>query len=61
MNAALKAQLQFIKQKFDFTSNVNVLNTDDFRTLVTSNDMVSFIYFTSLIILGELNCERIRY
>eukprot|EP00347_Sterkiella_histriomuscorum_P012977 403366488 len=41
MNAALKAQLQFIQTKFDYTSNVNVLNTDDFKTLVTSNDMVN--------------------
>ena len=41
MNAALKAKLQFIQTKFDFTSNVNLLNTDDFKTLVTSNDMVN--------------------
>lgn len=41
MNAALKAKLQFIQTKFDFTSNVNVLNTDDFKTLVTSNDQVN--------------------
>lgn len=43
MNAALKAKLHFIQNKFDFTSNVNVLNTDDFKTLVTSNDMVRVI------------------
>ena len=42
MNAALKAKLQFIQTKYDFTSNVNILNTDDFKSLVTSNDMVSF-------------------
>ena len=43
MNAALKAKLSFIQNKYDFTSNVNVLNTDDFKTLVTSNDMVRII------------------
>lgn len=41
MNAALKAKLQFIQTKYDFTSNVNILNTDDFKSLVTSNDMVN--------------------
>ncbi len=41
MNAALKAKLTFIQTKYDFTSNVNVLNTDDFKSLVTSNDMVN--------------------
>ncbi len=43
MNAALRAKLEFIKSKYDFTTNVNVLNSDDFKTLMTSNDMVSFI------------------
>jgi hypothetical protein len=46
MNAALKAKLEFIQSKYDFTTNVNVLHTEDFRSLMTSNDMVS-------------NCERI--
>ena len=41
LNASLKAQLKFIQTKFDFTTNVNLLNTDDFKTLVTSNDMVN--------------------
>lgn len=40
MNAALRAKLDFIQSKYDFTTNVNVLNSDDFRTLMTSNDMV---------------------
>lgn len=31
MNAALTAKLEFITTKFDFTSNVKVLNTDDFK------------------------------
>ena len=58
MNAALKAKLQFIQNKFDFTSNVNLLNTDDFKTLVTSNDMVSSKKsLTSFI--GQHDSERI--
>lgn len=42
-NAALKAKLEFIKTKFDFTTNVNILNSEDFKNLVTSNEMVSII------------------
>lgn len=41
MNAALIAKLHFIQTKFDMSSNVNVLNTDDFKSLMTSNNMVS--------------------
>ena len=41
MNAALKAKLTFIQTKYDFTSNVSVLNSDDFKSLMTSNDMVN--------------------
>jgi len=40
MNAALKAKLEFIQSKFDFTSNVHVLNTEDFKQLMMSNDYV---------------------
>lgn len=40
MNAALRAKLEFIESKYDFTTNVNVLNSDDFKTLMNSNDMV---------------------
>lgn len=43
MNAALKAKLEFIQSKYDFTTNVNMLNSDDFRTLMTSNDMVRIL------------------
>ena len=45
MNAALKAKLEFIQSKYDFTTNVNVLQTDDFKTLMTSNDMVRIIFY----------------
>ncbi len=45
INAALKAKLQFIQSKYDFTTNVNHLSTDDFKTLMTSNDMVIIDYF----------------
>jgi hypothetical protein len=41
MNAALKAKLEFIQSKYDFTTNVNILQSDDFKQLMTSNDMVS--------------------
>jgi len=40
-NAALKAKLEFIKSKYDFTSNVKTLSTDDFKALISSNDVVS--------------------
>lgn len=33
--------MEFIQSKYDFTSNVNVLNSDDFKTLMTSNDMIN--------------------
>lgn len=41
MNAALKAKLEFIQTKYDFTTNVNVLHSEDFRSLISTNDMVS--------------------
>ena len=41
MNAALKAKLEFIQSKYDFTTNVKVLNTDDFNSLMNSNNTVS--------------------
>lgn len=41
MNAALKAKLEFIQTKYDFTTNVNHLNSDDFKTLMTTNELVS--------------------
>jgi hypothetical protein len=50
MNAALKAKLEFIESKYDFTSNVNVLNTEDFKTLMTTNDYV--IIFIIYIFIG---------
>lgn len=40
-NAALKAKLEFIQSKYDFTTNVKVLNTDDFNSLMNSNNTVS--------------------
>jgi hypothetical protein len=40
MNAALKAKLEFIQSKYDFTTNVKVLNTDDFNSLMNSNNTV---------------------
>lgn len=42
VNAALKAKLQFIESKYDFTSNVNMLKSDDFKQLVNSNDLVRY-------------------
>lgn len=58
MNAALKAKLKFIQSNYDFTSNVNVLNTDDFKTLVTSNNMVRLEW---LIAVGQQHCARVRW
>ena len=40
-NAALKAKLDFINSKFDISSNVNHLNSDDFKKLMTSNNLVN--------------------
>ena len=63
MNAALNAKLKFIQTKYDFTSNVNVLNTDDFKTLVTSNDMVRNILRIHDVLtdcIGEFDCEGVR-
>ena len=60
-NAALKAKLEFIQSKYDFTSNVKGLSTDDFKALITSNDVVSKNYALGKIlinVLGEWNCER---
>lgn len=41
MNAALKAKLEFIAAKYDFTSNVSKLSTDDFTSLINSNKVVN--------------------
>jgi hypothetical protein len=41
MNASLKAKLSLIEEKYDFKSNVDHLKSDDFRTLVVSNEMVN--------------------
>lgn len=41
MNAALQAKLDFIQSKYDFTTNVNHLNSDDFKSLMNTNEMVS--------------------
>ena len=41
MNAALKAKLLNIEDNYDIKSNVNILKTDDFKSLVVSNEMVS--------------------
>ena len=59
MNAALRAKLDFIQSKYDFTTNVNVLNSDDFKTLMTSNDMVSF-YSVSSNCVGECDDEGLH-
>ena len=40
-NAALKAKLEFIQSKYDFTTNVNVLKSDDFQQLMSTNEIVS--------------------
>jgi hypothetical protein len=37
-NAALKAKLQFIEEKYDYTSSATGLSLDDFRELVQSNN-----------------------
>lgn len=44
LNAALKAKLEFITSKYDFTTNVKGLNTDDFKQLMTSNDYVNPLF-----------------
>ena len=43
MNAALQAKLDFIQSKYDFTTNVNILNSDDFKSLMNTNEMVSML------------------
>ena len=40
-NAALKAKLEFIQSKYDFTTNVNVLKSDDFQQLMSTNEIVN--------------------
>lgn len=59
MNAALRAKLEFIQTKYDFTTNVNVLNSDDFKSLMTSNDMVR-IQMQIMFILGESHNEGLH-
>ena len=48
MNAALKAKLEFIESKYDFTTNVNHLNSDDFKSLMNTNEMVRFYSITKI-------------
>ena len=40
-NADLKAKLQFIEEKYDYTSSATKLSLDDFRELVQSNTSVN--------------------
>ena len=40
-NVSLKAKLEFLLHNFDYSTNVKTLNIDDFRNLVSSNDMVN--------------------
>jgi hypothetical protein len=40
-NAALKAKLKFIEEKYDYTSSATKLSLDDFRELVQSNTSVN--------------------
>ena len=40
-NAALKAKLDFIEQKYDYTSSVKQLSLDDFKELMNSNSHVN--------------------
>lgn len=48
MNAALKAKLEFIESKYDFTTNVNHLNSDDFKSLMNTNEMVRLPSITNI-------------
>ena len=40
-NAALRAKLEFIEQKYDYTSSAKVLKLDDFKDLINSNATVN--------------------
>jgi len=40
-NAALKAKLQFIEDKYDYTSNAKNLSIEDFKELMNSNTSVN--------------------
>lgn len=40
-NASLHSKLQFIESKYDFSSNVNNLNSDDLKALISTNTMVN--------------------
>ena len=51
-NAALKAKLEFIESKYDFTSNVNILKSDDFQQLMSTNEIVKNLTITHSINIG---------
>lgn len=40
-NAALRAKLEFIEQKYDYTSSAKILKLDDFKDLINSNAAVN--------------------
>lgn len=40
-NVSLKAKLEFLLHNFDFSTNVKTLNIEDFRNLISSNDLVN--------------------
>ena len=44
-NASLKAKLDFIESKYDFSSNINNLNADDLKGLITTNTNVRKMIF----------------
>jgi hypothetical protein len=43
VNASLMAKLKFINMSYDFTSNVNNLNSDDLKGLISSNENVKVV------------------
>jgi len=40
-NAALKAKLEFIENKYDYTSSAKQMSVEDFKSLMNSNSNVN--------------------
>lgn len=56
-NAALEAKLKFIREKYDFNSNVRNLKPDEFTELENTNTEVSAFF---LFQTGHQNCEPVQ-
>jgi hypothetical protein len=60
-NAALKAKLAFIEEKYDFTSSAKTLSVNDFKELIESNKNINDTMAGFHVKLSEVQKEIREY